>query len=295
MHEVGVAARDGNRLGEGVIWDDRRGRVMWTDIHGRRLWSLDPASGDKVGVELSERLACFAPLADGRLVAGFADGLYLFDPRSNQRTLLHAVEPELPTTRLNDGKVDRRGRLVFGTMDEADGGAAPIGQVRSYDGATPPRTLLGAVRISNSIAFSPDGRTMYFADTPERTIWAFDYDPDRGDVGQRRLFARTPGPGYPDGSCVDADGCLWNAEWDGSRIVRYAPDGRVDRAIPLPASRITCPAFGGAGLSTLFVTSATAGLDAAARAREPLAGALFAIDVGVRGLADAAFATETPR
>ena len=228
-------------------------------------------------------------MAATSLLAGFAGGLEVFDLKSGARRPIAAIEPDRPTTRVNDGKLDRRGRLVFGTMDEDPNGARPIGQVYAYEGGTSPRALVSGVRIANSIAFSPDGRRMYFADTPTKVIRCYDYDLDSGDLSGERTFATVEGPGFPDGSTVDADGCLWNAEWGGGRVVRYTPDGRVDRAVALPCSQVTCCAFGGARLDRLYVTTARTGLDAAALAREPHAGALFVIDAGVTGLADTPF------
>lgn len=130
---------------------------------------------------------------------------------------------------------------------------------------------------------------MYFADTPEKRIRVYDYDLDSGALSGERVFVTVEGPGFPDGSTVDADGCLWNAEWGGGRVVRYAPDGRVIRVLPLPASQVTCCAFGGADLDRLYVTTARTGLDPSALGGEPHAGALFVFGVGVSGLADALF------
>jgi L-arabinonolactonase len=278
-----------NELGEGVVWSSAHGEVQWTDILGRRFWTYSPSDGATRSVALPDRLACFAPLGGTSLLAGFAGGLEVFDLKSGARRPIAAIEPDRPTTRVNDGKLDRRGRLVFGTMDEAPSGARPIGQVYAYEGGTSPRALVSGVRIANSIAFSPDGRRMYFADTPTKIIRCYDYDLDSGDLSGERIFATVEGPGFPDGSTVDADGCLWNAEWGGGRVVRYTPDGRVDRAVALPCSQVTCCAFGGARLDRLYVTTARIGLDAAALAREPHAGALFVIDSGVTGLADTPF------
>jgi L-arabinonolactonase len=279
-----------NKLGEGVVWSPAHGQVQWVDIHGKAFWSYEPSTGVAAAIELPERLACFAPLGGNRILAGFAAGLEFFDLGTMAREPIAAIEAERPTTRLNDGRLDRQGRLVFGTMDEAEAGAKPIGQVWSHGSGSAPRVLFSGVRISNSIAFSPDGRRMYFADTPTRTIFCYDYDDARGAVSNRRVFAQTVvGGGFPDGSTVDADGCLWNAEWGGGRVVRYTPDGRVDRAIPLPCSQTTCCAFGGTDLSTLFITTAAAGLDEQRQAAEPHAGALFAVDAGVRGIPDTPF------
>ena len=149
--------------------------------------------------------------------------------------LIAAIEADQPTTRLNDGRLDRQGRFVFGTMDEAPDGPSPLGHLWSYDGQSSPRCLLNDVRISNSIAFSPDGHLMYFADTPNRRIDVFDYDGATGTPSNRRVFVQLGSDaGYPDGSTVDSEGYLWNAEWDGGRVVRYDPKGRIDRVITLP-------------------------------------------------------------
>ena len=288
--EVVVEAR--NELGEGVLWSPDDDEVLWTDIFGRRFGAYRPSDGRSRSVALPDRLACFAPLGGARLLAGFAGGLEVFDLQSGACRPIAAIEPDRLTTRVNDGRLDRRGRLVFGTMDEDPQGARAIGQIYSYEGGAGPRALASGVRIANSIAFSPDGRRMYFADTPTKIIRAYDYDPDSGEFSGERTFVEVQGPGFPDGSTVDAEGCLWNAEWGGGRVVRYTPDGRVDRIVDLPCAQVTCCAFGGADLGLLFVTTARTGLDAARLAREPQAGSLFAIDPGVRGLADTPFPAE---
>ncbi len=287
--ELEVVADVANELGEGVVWSPAHGEVQWTDILGRRFWTYRPEEGQRRSWPLPDRLACLAPLRGRSLLAGFAGGLEVFDLESGVRRPIAPVEHDLPTTRLNDGKLDRKGRFVFGTMDENPNGANPIGHIWSYSSGSGPRALVSGVRTSNSIAFSPDGRRMYFADTPEKRIRCYDYDLDSGELSRERTFAMVVGPGFPDGSTVDAEGCLWNAEWGGGRVVRYTPDGRVDRVLALPCSRVTCCAFGGANLDRLFVTSARTGLDAAALAAEPHAGALFAFNVGVRGLLDTPF------
>jgi L-arabinonolactonase len=290
--EVDVAVDAANALGEGVVWSPTHGEVQWTDIFGRRFWTYSPENGESRSRALPDRLACFAPLGGSSMLAGFTGGLEVFDLASGARRPIAAIERDRPTTRLNDGKLDRRGRLVFGTMDEDPAGAKPIGQIWSYAAGSEPRVLASGIRIANSIAFSPDGRRMYFADTPQKRIRCYDYDLDTGELSGERTFAAVEGPGFPDGSAVDADGCLWNAEWGGGRVVRYTPDGHVDRVVSLSCSRVTCCAFGGAKLERLFVTSARTGLDAAALAAEPHAGALFAFDVGVQGLLDTPFPVE---
>ena len=186
-----------NELGEGVVWSSAHGEVQWTDILGRRFWTYSPSDGAARSVALPDRLACFAPLGGTSLLAGFAGGLEVFDLKSGARRPIAAIEPDRPTTRVNDGKLDRRGRLVFGTMDEDPSGARPIGQVYAYEGGTSPRALVSGVRIANSIAFSPDGRRMYFADTPTKVIRCYDYDLDSGDLCGERTFAARRRPRAP--------------------------------------------------------------------------------------------------
>ncbi len=198
----------------------------------------------------------FALRASGGLVLSIDRGLQAFDPARGTCTELLIVETAPEGNRLNDGRCDRRGRFWVGTMGISERGETGslyrIGADRQVT-----RQFSGVV-IPNSTAFSPDDRTMYFADTPHKKIWAFDFDIEAGTIGNRRLFVDMQDhPGYPDGSCVDADGCLWNAEYGGGRVVRYTPDGRIERVVKVPASQTTCCAFGGDDLRTLFITSAT--------------------------------------
>ena len=211
-------------------------------------------------------------------------GLHGFDPATGKLEPLLAVEPDLPDNRFNDGRCDRRGRLWIGTMDvelrRSSGSFYRIGADRSA------ARLFDGITVPNSTAFSPDDRTLYFSDTFRHAIWAFDFDIDGGAISNRRVFADlTARKGTPDGSCVDAQGYLWNAEYGHHHLVRYAPDGRVDRIVELPVTNPTCCCFGGDRLDTLYVTSAAQGLAAPA----PIEGALLALDVGVRGLPEAAF------
>lgn len=286
---VEIAVDAGNELGEGVVWSPDRGEVLWTDIQAKTFWSYNLASRTETATALPERLACFAPLGGTSLLAGFATGLESFDLASGRRMPIAAIEADLKTTRLNDGKLDRQGRLVFGTMDESERTPRKIGHIWSFVAGQTPRILHSGVGISNSICFSPDGRRMYFADSPDRKILCFDYDDSTGDLSNPSVFAEVQGPGYPDGSTIDSEGRLWNAEWGGGRIVCYTPRGKVDRVIELPCRQITCCAFGGPAMATLFVTSACIGLKEAARMAQPHAGALFALTPGVGGLADTPF------
>lgn len=279
-------------LGECVIWCDRTQSVFWTDIQASVLWNYRPADGATRSWNMPERLSVFALTAQAdRLLIGLASRLAFFDLDTQAITPICRIEDELPTTRLNDGRCDRQGRFVFGTLNE-DKGRAPIGSYyRLNTDLSLERLPLPGVAIPNSVCFSPDGARMYYCDTMQGKIMCCDYDVVTGAISAQRLFVDLSGEqGSPDGSAIDSRGYLWNAQWGGARVVRYAPDGLVDRIIAVPVSQPSCPAFGGAGLDTLYVTTAHEGMDAAQREREPLAGGLFSVVLdGVEGLPEVRF------
>ena len=278
-----------NTHGEGVLWDARSRRVWWTDIHGKSLWCLDPESGEGSSFAVPGRVCCFAPRARGGLLVAFAEGFALYDLGSGSRQDLAPFEPELPGTRLNDGRTDRAGRFVAGGMDEA-GGCRPISSVWTVDPDLSVRKLFGNVGCANATCFSPDGRTMYFADSPRRTLEAIAYDPATGAVGTRRVLAHIEGPGVPDGACTDAEGFVWVTVWEGYRVERWSPDGRLVATVHVPVRKPTCCAFGGADLDVLYVTTSRLGSTDAELEREPTSGSLYALRPGVRGLPDTPFA-----
>jgi L-arabinonolactonase len=281
-----------NTLGEGAVWNGADGRLWWTDIEGSRLWVHEPESGRCASHRTPERVSCFAPRRNGEgLVVAFSSGFALYDPVTGLRQDIMAFEPDQPDTRLNDGRTDRQGRLIAGGFDEKGGGRL-ISSVVRLDSDLAVTTLFSEVGCANGICFSPDGRTLYFADSMRAEIWAFAYDPDTGGLGEKRVVATLKGsrPGIPDGSCVDAEGCIWNAEWDSGAVVRWTPDGRIDRVVELPVPRPTCVAFGGADYGTLYITTARAWLSEAQLAKAPFSGGLFALRPSVKGVADAAFA-----
>ncbi|MET0332267.1 MAG: SMP-30/gluconolactonase/LRE family protein [Dyella sp.] len=253
-------------LGEGVLWDTELAVLWWTDIHASRLHQHDPASGAHHSWPLPQRLGSFALTAQpGVLLLGLERQLARFDSRSEALELLAEVESQLPTTRINDGRCDRHGNFVFGSMNE-DASIQPIGSFYRYTASGHlQRMELPKVAIANSIAFSPDGATMYFCDSPQRRIMACDYDGLSGATSRLRVFAElaSDGAAVPDGSTVDADGYLWNAQWGGGRVVRYAPDGRIDHIVPVTPRQPSCVSFAGPTLDQLCITSARRGLDGA--------------------------------
>lgn len=296
MFELVVDVR--NMLGECVLWCERSERVLWTDIGGARLYAYHPASGRSEQWGMPERLASFALTDDDdRLLLGLASRLAFFDFSSAAVTPICTVEAHLPGTRVNDGRCDRQGRFVFGTFNDADPRPAIGSLYRLNHDLTLERLALAPVAIANSICFSPDGATMYYCDSQEKVIRCCDYDPASGAVGNARVFAdlRTR-PGEPDGSAIDADGYLWNASWGAGKVVRYAPDGTLERELAVPVSQPSCVAFGGPALETLYASTARVGLDAAALAAEPAAGGIFSAGTGgVRGLPESRFQGAPPR
>jgi len=277
-----------NLHGEGVIWDPRSRRVWWSDIHGEKLWALDPATGVAASFGMPARVCCLAPRARGGLLAGFAEGFALYDLESGARRDLAPFEPDLPGTRLNDGRTDRAGRFVAGGIDEADG--RPISSVWRVDPDLSTTRLFGGVTCANAICFSPDGRTMYFADSPRGVLEAIPYDPATGALGQRRVLAAIESPGIPDGACTDAEGFIWVAIWEGHRVERWSADGRLERTVRVPVHKPTCCAFGGVDLEVLYITTSRLHSTEEELRREPTSGGLYALRPGVRGLADAPFA-----
>jgi L-arabinonolactonase len=278
-----------NAHGEGVLWSQEHGLLMWTDINGQQLWTYEPTTKTKRAYQTPGRVGCFAPRASrpfNEVLAGFADAFAFFDMLTGEREDIAAFEPDLLSTRLNDGRTDREGRLIAGGMDEAF--LAPISAVWRVDRDLTVTKLFDGVSCANSTCFSPDGRRMYFADSPTKTIVAFDYEPDKGRLGTKRIVAEVDG--IPDGSCVDSEGCIWNAVWEGYRVERWSPDGDLIQVVEIPVRKPTCCAFGGTDLATLYITTSRLMEEESTLEREPSAGSLYAVRPGVSGLIDKPFA-----
>jgi L-arabinonolactonase len=278
-----------NQHGEGAFWNDQDQRVWWTDIHGKHLWWFEPATGSSGSVPMSDRVCCFAPRRTGGFIVAFAKEIAFFDPASGKTSRIQRFEPEQADTRLNDGRTDRQGRFIAGGMNEGSGARTSTVVRVDVDGSV--ATIISEVGCANSTCFSPDGKRMYFADSFVGTIWLYDYDPISGTPADRRVLKDFKGDqGVPDGSCIDAEGAVWNAVWEGSRVIRILPDGTIDRTIEVPALKPTCCAFGGPDLATLYITTSRLQSTGEQLSAEPTAGSLFACRPGVRGIADAAFA-----
>ena len=274
-------------LGEGAIWCARTQALYWVDILAPALHRYHPATGEDRAWPMPEPVGTVALGSDQRVALALASGLAWFDPETERLDSFLPIEADRPNTRLNDGRCDHQGRLWVGSMSR--GTPEPAGVLYRCGGraATP---VLTGIQVPNCTAFSPDGRRMYFTDTPTRVVRVFDLNPETGELSEEREFASFAAlPGLPDGATVDAEGGLWVAHWDGGRVSRFTPDGTLDRSIRVPAPRVTCCAFGGPDLGTLFITTARHGLDAEAVRKAPLSGGLFAARPGVSGLPEPRF------
>jgi sugar lactone lactonase YvrE len=266
----------------------RSGKLYWVDIKGHAIESFCPETGSHQRITLDAQPSGLATRGDRTLLVASGHGCAVFEPDTGVLQPKWNIEEGRPRNRCNDAKADSLGRFWVGTMHDGESESTGALYCINADGGI--RRVLDNIGISNTLAWSPDDRTFYFGDSRIQTIFAFDFEKRTGQLSNRRVFATTSGQSMaPDGSAMDREGYLWNAQWGGSRIVRYAPDGHIDRIIPLPVSQPTSCAFGGPELSTLYVTSARIGLDVGQLAREPLAGSIFAIDVGISGLPIADF------
>lgn len=275
-----VAVRAEATLGEGPTWDAEAGRLIWIDILGARVYTYDPVTGRRTARVTDQHVGAAKPRAGGGLVLNLRDGVGLVDPDGTFHWLHHEV---VPGRRANDAAVAPDGSLWAGTMryDEAAGG----GTLSRLTGDGSVELVLGDVAVSNGTGWSPDGRLMYYVDSPTRQVDVFHHEDGRA-VDRRRFAQIEHGAGYPDGLTVDADGCVWVALWDGAAVRRYTPDGELDRVIELPTPRVTACAFGGPDLTDLYITTARVGLTAP----HPVAGSLLVIPGAGKGLPQPAFA-----
>lgn len=296
-----LALAQGATLGQALGWDGAHaaqgalGRWWWTDSHAERLCTWSPSSGQVSNYRMPDRVGAIAHCRSGKLLIGLAKRLghatLLADAPALQVQPLVAVDAFEPRTRINDGRTDRRGYFVFGTLNEAPE-PRPIGSFYQYSQQHGLRRLaLPAVAAANSICFSVDGATMYFSDSQARAIFQCDYDAETASVARVRLFATIDAENVrPAGSVIDRDGCLWNAQTGAGRVVCYGPDGRQRTSITLPVSTPTSVAFGGSDQNLLTVTTARHGLTREELLQMPLAGSLFSITLDAPlGLPDALF------
>lgn len=280
--------------GESPVWQAAEQALYWTDIPTGQLWRWHAPSGRLDHWKAPEQLACLARDADGKgWIAGMESGVFRLQARGDGTLVaepLALANHARSGMRFNDGRCDRQGRFWAGTMLMDMAAAAPVGRLYRCASGGGLQPVLDGFITPNGLGFSPDGRTMYLSDShPQvQTIWAFDYDTDSGTPHHRRVFVdMKPLPGRPDGAAVDADGCYWICGNDAGQVHRFTPDGRLDRSLTVPVKKPAMCAFGGATLDTLFVTSIRpSGIDLS---DQPLAGGVFALHPGVKGLDEPSF------
>ncbi len=265
-------------LAEGPVWDDRTNRLSWIDIERGELHL------DKQVFRLGVKIGAAVPCQSGQFLLATANGFELFDPVSERRTPLADPEREIADNRMNDGKSDARGRFWGGSLSTTRQPGTAAFYVLDGDGSV--RKAIDGLTNSNGLGWSPDGRTLYHIDTPTLEVRAFDFDLDSTTLSGRRTVVRFPdGVGRPDGMCVDAEGFLWIAHWNGGCVSRWNPvDGRQLESVSLPVRRVSSCCFGDADLGTLYITTARHGLSEEELERQPIAGGIFSFRPGVPGL-----------
>ncbi len=284
LHRIGQQI---DILGESPVWDEHAQALYWVDIRRPALRRLTAVRAEIQTWPLPDLVGSIALVDDGRLLLALGDEIQLFDPAQGAFERLARLPERIDGHRFNDGRCDRQGRFFVGTMHNVT--RAPEGVLYRLQGRGGLQPVMHGLCIPNSLCWSPEGTTMYFADSLQHAIQAHDYDPASGRPGPGRPFARSEPPGFPDGATVDAEGFVWSAQFRSSCVVRHAPDGRLDRVIPLPVDKPTAVAFGGPTLERLYITTASQFMTPEERAAQPLAGALLAIDVGVHGLPEPRF------
>ena len=288
---VRVAVAQASLLGESPLWHPRERALYWCDIPGHRLNRFDPRRGDLSHWAFETDLASIAPMLDGGMLLAMRDGLWRLDTASGERKRLAEPPYDPAQERFNDGKCDPQGRFWVGTIYEPRDAAKAT--LHCWAGGKLVQRA-GGVTVANGLAWSPNGRTMYWSDTKAHTIYAFDVDPASGAISGQRVFARFPLKrdgqpletygGRPDGAAVDAEGCYWVAMFEGQRLLRLSPAGEVVRELVLPVRCATMPCFGGHDLKTLYITTSREKRPAAELAAQPWAGCVLALEVDVPGL-----------
>lgn len=279
------------RLGEGPLWDPEKERLYFIDSLGDRVWRCDARGGEVRSWEVPGHIGSMALRRSGGAIVALDTGFHELDFETGDTIPIADPEPDMPGNRLNDGKVDPVGRFVCGSMDMGE--ASATGALWRLDPDMRLSRLDSGIICSNGPCWSPDGNTMYFADSFRNTIYAYDYDRETGEASARRDFVKVDDSrgGAPDGATVDDEGCIWSATVFDGRVFRYTPEGKVDRVIEFPVCKITSVAFGGSLLDTLFVTSMAHPPLPKYPGDGPLRGSVFAVrGLGVRGIAEPKFA-----
>jgi len=288
--EIGCVLKTQAVIGEGPVWSVSDQRLYWVDIPEKKVHVFQPSDGSNQTFDLPDLVTSATPRKGGGLVLTLRKSVAFFDPETRSLEILPDAEPDKPGNRFNDAKCDRQGRLWAGTMGDIDWDS-PVGSLYRFDASRTLERMQEGVCCSNGLGWSPDGKTLYFAESFRYRIHAYDFDPATGDIGRPRVFASLEGKAgaFPDGLTVDAEGFVWSAQPVFGRLVRYDPKGAIERIVELPVSRGTSCIFGGPNLDVLYVTTMRGTLTEEQLANEPLAGSLLALRPGVRGIAETPF------
>ncbi len=277
LYSAEVVLAAGARLGEGPSWDATRRRLLWVDIPAGLVHLLDPSSGDDTTLALNQPVGAVVADTSGGLAVAVRDGFGQLDDSGEFQLRFDLARPGF---RMNDGKCSPDGAFWAGTMAD-DAGSSTGRLYRLAPGWKGWEPALDGLTISNGLAWSPDGRRMYFIDTPTRRVDVFDTEAGSARLADRRAVVRVPdGAGNPDGMAIDDEGCLWVALAHAGRVQRYRPDGTPDVAVAVPVPQVTSCCFGGDRGDVLFITTGRRGAET-----DPLAGAVFACRPGATGLA----------
>lgn len=286
MNDVEHVLAVKNELGEGPLWDPSEDLLYWVDIQGRAIFCYDPTAGKHEKFVVDLPVTALGLRSAGGFITATRDGFAFWDSGNTRLSFISGPEIDRSGTRFNDGAVDRQGRFWAGTMkkDEA------IGNLYRLDPDNSIHTMETGITVSNGIGWGPDGKTMYFTDTLRHVIYMYEFDPLNGALANRRPFVRTPeGEGVPDGLTVDSEGFVWSVQCRGWKIVRYDPNGKIEREVHLPVECPTSCAFGGEGLDKLYITSSRSLVPKNRRSSQPLAGDLFCLETEVPGLEEPRF------
>lgn len=272
------------KLGEGPSWDQSFGRLLWVDIEGYQLHIYDPSTQQDRKVDVGEHISAVVPYLENEVIVALISGLYRLNIQTGEKILIHDPEEGRPGNRFNDGKCDPAGRFLAGTMSL--NGESEQGAFYSLSTEGNVSLLIDEVSTSNGLAWSADHSTLYYIDTPTLEIVSFDYDVQEGTISNKQVIATVDeSEGYPDGMTIDAEGMLWVARWGGQRVSRIDPtSGEVIGEVSLPVNCVTSCAFGGEHLDELYITTAQDDSE-----DQPLAGGLFMVKPGVKGMPTIAF------
>lgn len=276
-----VAYPSANKLGEGPLWSVKDQSLYWIDIEHPSIHQWRPETRAYRQWKLPSSIGSFAFRQNGGAILAMRDGFHTFDFDTQVLSPLIDPEAHLPENRFNDGKCDPGGCFWAGTLHDKEQEAR--GSLYRLDPDGSYRMIRPDIIVSNGLGWSPDHQTMYFTDSGTQCIYAYDFDMRNSEISNERVFARDTDC-YPDGLTVDSEGYVWSAKWDGWRVVRYSPDGKIDAIVEMPVQRPTSVMFGGPELNQLYITSAWTRLAQEVKAQQPLAGHVFVVETEVSGL-----------